>query len=91
MCIIDSGVDASHERIGGVALAVAVAAGRDGEVAVQPDTAADANGHGTACASVIRAIAPGCELTSVRVLGEDGTGTGADLLAGLRWAVEPGL
>lgn len=91
VCIIDSGVDASHERIGGVANAVAVMAATDGGATVQTDTSADASGHGTACASVIRSMAPGCELTSVRVLGEDGTGTGADLLAGLRWAVSQGF
>jgi subtilisin family serine protease len=55
---------------------------------VTQDTAPDASGHGTACASVIRSLAPACSLTSVRVLDEDGLGTGADLLAGLRWAVE---
>ncbi len=91
VCVIDSGVDGSHARVGPIAAAVSVNAGADGEPIVAADDAVDASGHGTACASVIRSLAPGCELTSVRVLREDGTGTGADLLAGLRWAVGQGF
>ena len=36
------------------------------------------------------ALAPACELTSVRVLGPDLTGGGDALVAGLRWAVREG-
>jgi subtilisin family serine protease len=49
------------------------------------------SGHGTACASIIRKLAPDCELTSVRVLGRGAKGSGPALLAGLRWAVEQGF
>ena len=35
--------------------------------------------------------APDCELYSVRVLGENASGTGAMLLTGLRWAVRQGF
>jgi subtilisin family serine protease len=56
-------------------------------VAVE-DAEGDLSGHGTACAGIVRAIAPEAELYSVRVLGAGFTGTGALLLAGLRWAVE---
>jgi subtilisin family serine protease len=87
VCLVDSGVDAAHSWIGGVTEAVVVRAQEDGEPDITEDTAADSSGHGTACASVIRSLAPGCKLTSVRVLGEDGTGKAADLLAGLRWAI----
>nr|BFE80731.1 hypothetical protein GCM10020093_033320 [Planobispora longispora] len=50
----------------------------------------DVAGHGTACAGVIRSIAPGVSLTSVRVLTEGRHGTGEVLLTGLEWAVEQG-
>jgi subtilisin len=56
-------------------------------VTVRDDDTGDVSGHGTACAGIIRSLAPGCEITSVRVLGADLTGGGDALLAGLRWAV----
>ena len=57
---------------------------------VEEDAVGDVSGHGTACAGIIRALAPACELTSVRVLGADLTGGGEALVAGLRWAVREG-
>ena len=90
VCILDSGVDASHPLVGGVASAVAVAIGADGEPEVVPDEEGDSCGHGTACAGIVRSLAPDCELHSVRVLGAGFTGSGPILLAGLRHAVEQG-
>jgi len=89
--VLDSGIDADHPRVGGVATSVAVTLGEDGEPVVAPDDAGDTCGHGTACAGVIRALAPDVELTSVRVLGAGFTGSGPILLGGLRWAVEHGF
>jgi subtilisin family serine protease len=57
-------------------------------VTVAEDAAGDLCGHGTACAGIVRSLAPGCELHSVRVLGAGYTGSGPALLEGLRWAVE---
>jgi subtilisin family serine protease len=54
---------------------------------VEPDDQGDLCGHGNACAGVIRAFAPDCELHSVRVLGAGSSGQGAVLLEGLRHAV----
>ena len=48
-------------------------------------------GHGTACAGIVRALAPDVELTSVRVLGSGYTGGGEILLRGLAWAIEEGF
>ena len=87
VCILDSGVEAGHPLIGGVDSAVAVTV-TDGEVTIEDDTAGDLCGHGTACAGIVRALAPDCELHSVRVLGAGYTGSGPALLEGLRWAVE---
>lgn len=91
VAIVDSGVDADHALVGGVEQAVAVSVGDDGEVVVQPDDLGDVCGHGTACAGIIRSLAPACELHSVRVLGEGFVGSGPVLIGGLRWAVEQGF
>jgi subtilisin family serine protease len=90
VCILDSGVQADHPDVGPVDEAVAVSLDRD-EVRIEPDTEGDLCGHGTACAGIVRSLAPECELHSVRVLGAGYTGSGAILLAGLRWAVEQGF
>jgi subtilisin len=91
VCILDSGVDPGHPLVGEVQRAVAVSIGPDDEVVVEDDTEGDLCGHGTACAGIVRSLAPGCELVSVRVLGAGFTGSGGVLLAGLRWAVEQGF
>jgi subtilisin family serine protease len=91
VCIVDSGVDGGHPRVGGIERALAAVPGPDGEPVVTDDDAGDVSGHGTACAGIVRAVAPGAAITSVRVLGPDLGGTAADLLAGLAWAIEQGF
>ena len=91
VCILDSGVEGGHPMIGDVQRSVAVSIGPDEEVTVQDDTEGDLCGHGTACAGIVRGLAPECDLVSVRVLGAGFTGSGGVLLAGLRWAVEQGF
>ena len=87
VCVLDSGVELDHPLVGAVQRSVAVT--RDGdEIVIADDESGDLCGHGTACAGLIRSIAPECELTSVRVLGEGYTGSAAVLLAGLEWAIE---
>ena len=90
VCIVDSGIDGDHPRVGGVQRSVAAIADDDGRVRIADDTAGDSSGHGTACAGIVRELAPGCELASVRVLGPDLGGTGAALVAGLEWAIDAG-
>ena len=91
VCILDSGVEADHPLVGGVQRSVAVSIGENDEVIVEDDSEGDLCGHGTACAGIVRGLAPDCELISVRVLGAGFTGSGGVLLAGLRWAVEQGF
>ena len=89
VAVIDSGVEADHPRVGGLASSVALSLDPDGGVRVQ-DSDGDAFGHGTACAGIIRAAAPACRLHSVRVLGERLTGKGAVFASGLRHAIRSG-
>jgi subtilisin len=88
VCVVDSGIEAGHPEVGPVAGSYQVV---DDGRSVEPAEPGDACGHGTACASIIRRVAPDCELYSVRVLGAGFAGTGNALLAGLRWAVEQGF
>ena len=91
VCILDSGIEADHPRVGPVASAVAVRVVADGETEVVPDDEGDSCGHGTACAGIVHDLAPEAELHSVRVLGAGFTGSGPVLLEGLRYAVEQGF
>jgi subtilisin family serine protease len=91
VCILDSGIEAGHPRVGGVDGAVAFHRLEDGEIELVEDTEGDLCGHGTACAGIVRQLAPECSLFSARVLGAGFKGSGPVLLAGLRWAVEQGF
>ncbi len=90
VCILDSGVELDHPLVGTVQRSVAVTS-TDDEVTIADDDAGDLCGHGTACAGIIRSLAPECELTSVRVLGAGYTGSAKVLLAGLEWAIREGF
>lgn len=91
VAVIDSGIDATHPGIqGSVQGYVAIEERADGFVYLA-DPHEDMTGHGTACASIVRSIAPECELYSVRVLGKWSMGRGAVFLAGVRWAIEQGM
>jgi subtilisin family serine protease len=91
VCLLDSGVDATHPLVGGLDQAMGVLAGDDGDLRVVPVDPVDEAGHGTACASLIRLIAPGASLTSVRVLTNGKYGTGSALLCALGWAIDEGF
>jgi subtilisin family serine protease len=91
VCILDSGVEAGHPSVGALESAVTITIGEDEEAVVTEDTEGDVSGHGTACAGIVRALAPECGISSVRVLGQGFKGSGNVLLAGLRHAVEQGF
>jgi subtilisin len=91
VCVLDSGVDGGHPLIGALDRSVTVRAGEDGDLRVEDFPPIDKAGHGTACAGIIRGIAPKASISSVRVLTDGQNGTGAALLAGLGWAIEEGF
>ena len=91
VAVIDSGIDASHPGVGSAPLRSVAIDEVDGQTEVGEVEHEDLFGHGTACAGIIRSIAPECELTSIRVLGANLSGTGAMFIAGLRWAIEHGM
>jgi subtilisin family serine protease len=92
VAIIDSGVERGHPALGdrlGASLVVELS---DGEATVVEDPdGLDVAGHGTACAGIVHAIAPGAELVSVRILGPNNRAKGATLAAALEWVVEQGI
>ncbi len=90
VCVLDTGIDADHPWVGGVERSMQVELDATGHPQVVPTEATDSAGHGTACAGIIRALAPKCSLTSVRVLTSGTQGGGPVLLAGLRWAIDEG-
>ena len=78
--IIDTGIDDSHPDFGGRAEVGFDATGGDG---------GDRQGHGTHVAGTVGAdsygVAPGASLYGVKVLGDDGSGTYDDVIAGIDW------
>ena len=92
VAVIDSGIDPSHPAVGSVAGAVSLEWDDDEEeVIVTEGPHEDHFGHGTACAGIIKSLAPDAELYSIRVLGAKLTGKGIVFIAGLRWAIENGM
>jgi subtilisin len=93
VAVIDSGIENGHPAVGTVA----------GGAVLVPDATAprgvrtiegpheDLFGHGTACAAIIRHVAPEAEIYSIRVLGERLTGRGLVFAEGIRWAIDHGM
>ncbi|HSW95203.1 MAG TPA: S8 family serine peptidase, partial [Patescibacteria group bacterium] len=93
IAVLDTGIDASHPDLAGRVIAGASETGGDPNI--------DPNGHGTALAGIAAAnvndgvgIAgvgyAGVNVMPVQVLGADGTGTDADVVAGVLWATDNG-
>jgi subtilisin family serine protease len=92
VAVVDSGIDATHPMVGGVDDYAAFALDDSAADGVRLDTGPheDVVGHGTACAGIIRGLAPDVRLLSVRVLGERLSGRSEVFAAGLRWALASG-
>ncbi len=92
IAVIDSGIDDTHPELSGsVKHGVEVTVNDYGQITYIPGFHHDAYGHGTACAGIIRSIAPEVELYSVKVLGETLSGTGNVMIAGIKWAIYNGM
>lgn len=90
VAVLDSGIDAEHPLVGSVAehVAVTIDADAPGGVSIELGPHDDLYGHGTACAAIIRALAPEVELISVRVLGLTLKGSSTAFAAGLEWCID---
>ena len=77
VCILDTGVNSDIVDIAG------------GYDFVNDDPIPDdRHGHGTQIASIIKTIAPDCELYVAKVIDSDGTGFESDVLEGLMWCID---
>ena len=91
VAVVDSGIDAAHPAVGTIDRAVALRWNPETEQVITTEGPhEDLFGHGTACAGIIRRVAPAAALWSVRVLGSRLTGKGAVFAAGVRWAITHG-
>src|SRR5512141_2192764 len=79
VAVVDSGVEADHPLVGGISGAVSIEADAQAQSGYREVSGphADLYGHGTACASIIRRLAPQVQMYSVRVLGANLRGPGA--------------
>ena len=88
IAIIDSGIDTTHRDLRGT-IKNSFEAQKDGKKIVFEETyTGDSAGHGTACAGIIRGIAPESEISSIKVLGAGGLGDGYAFLSGLEFAIK---
>ncbi len=91
VAVIDSGIDGTHPHLHGTVQGYVAVYEKNGSIICDRGPHEDSCGHGTACAGIIRTIAPDCELYSVKVLGKGLVGKGPAFLAGLQWAIEHGM
>lgn len=93
VAVIDSGVDAGHPRVQHVAEYVAVVLDDDEPdgVRFEREPHDDLYGHGTACAGIIRGLAPEIELVSVRVLGTSLKGSSLAFAHAIDWCLDHGV
>ncbi|MDR2975631.1 MAG: S8 family serine peptidase [Propionibacteriaceae bacterium] len=93
VAVVDSGIDSNHPDLVGQVVAE--------QDFTNSGSAMDGQGHGTFVASEIAGtgaasgglyagVAPGAELINARVMGDDGLGSAAAIIAGLEWAAEQG-
>jgi subtilisin family serine protease len=91
IAIIDSGVDLSHPWFVGASFDAFAVEQKGPSLVVEKTDAGDASGHGTACAGIIRRLAPDAKLVSIRALGADGRGSREALVAAIRFCVREGF
>ena len=98
--IVDTGVDLEHEDLESKVVESISCVGSAGDPAKCTGDAQDDQGHGTHVSGIAAAsrgngkgvagVAPDAELVVAKVLGASGTGSGADVTAGIKWVVDHG-
>jgi subtilisin family serine protease len=93
VAVVDSGVDAAHPLVGHVEQFVAIDRDdtEDTGLRITHGPHEDLFGHGTACAAIIRELAPEVELVSVRVLGDNLKGSAGAFAEGVQWCIDQGV
>ena len=82
------GIEPFHPGVGRLARSVSLERDGDDFSVHEQAQPGDLVGHGTACAGIIRSIAPDVELVSVRVLGPNNRASGSAFARALEWVVE---
>ena len=81
VAVIDTGVDARHPAVrSGLAVSL--------DFTGEGNRHRDENGHGTHIAGIIRDIAPGAHIVSLKAMGADGSGLTSNVIAAIEWAIE---
>jgi len=98
--IVDTGVDLEHEDLAGKVVESTSCIGSQGDVAKCKGSAQDDQGHGTHVSGIAAAwkdngkgvagVAPDAQLVVAKVMGAQGTGSGEDVTAGIKWVVDHG-
>lgn len=88
VAILDTGVDESHPDLAGKLAASYDLVRAGGKFACKPAKGTDEVGHGTACAWIVKQMAPEAEVHSVKIIGGHAGGSNAELIEGMRWAIE---
>lgn len=90
VAVIDSGIDADHPAVRRVDQAVVVERDDDSAEGIRfvDGPHADLYGHGTACAAIIRELAPDVELVSLRVLSSTLTGSAWNFAHAVEWCLD---
>ncbi len=92
VAVVDSGVEVDHPALAGRAVRRLRVDLEDATARVVDDPdPGDPVGHGTACAGIVTAVAPGADLVSIRVLGADNRGKGRAVAAAVDWAIQNGV
>ncbi|MFG2356916.1 S8 family serine peptidase [Streptomyces sp. NPDC048521] len=93
VAVLDTGVDQTHPDLAGRIV-------KSANFSDSPTTG-DSFGHGTHVASIVggsgaasggarKGVAPGADLLVGKVLGDDGSGSASQIIAGMEWAVAQG-
>jgi serine protease AprX len=97
VAVIDTGIDAAHPQLDEGKVMAFVNCQQPVSGTCTPTTALDDNDHGTHVAGTVagdgdndanyKGVAPAAGLVGIKVLDDQGSGTDAEVIAGIQWAV----